>query len=164
MNVAATADFKPGDAGSAAAAVVKANADAVIVIARDGAQGALAELGNAGVDGKRILLSDGAFARYGSRLPAKFLDGARAVVAGQLPDAEFQARLLGVDPGLKDVSFAAEAYDAVTVAALAAARAQDDAAAPSPPTSSLLPEEPWKDPRGNRQLKPASPTKTAGRG
>jgi hypothetical protein len=32
-----------------------------------------------------------------------------------------------VDPGLKDVSFAAEAYDAVTVAALAAARAQDDA-------------------------------------
>ena len=127
MKVAATAGFTPGGAGSAAAAVKKAAADAVIVIARDGAQGALAELANAGVDGKRIILSDGAFARYGSRLPAKSLDGARAVVAGQLPDAGFQARLLTVDPGLKDVSFAAEAYDAVTVAALAAARAQDDA-------------------------------------
>jgi neutral amino acid transport system substrate-binding protein len=127
LEVAVTAGFKPGEAGSAAAAVDKANADAVIVIARDGAQGALAELGNAGVDGKRIILSDGAFARYGSRLPAKSLEGARTVVAGQLPDADFQARLLTVDPGLKDVSFAAEAYDAVTVAALAAARAQDDA-------------------------------------
>ncbi|MDQ0692370.1 ABC transporter substrate-binding protein [Arthrobacter sp. W4I7] len=127
LAVAATAGFKPGEAGSAAAAVDRASADAVIVIARDGAQGALAELGNAGVDGKRIILSDGAFARYGSRLPAKSLDGARSVVAGQLPEADFQARLLTVDPGLKDVSFAAEAYDAVTVAALAAARAQDDA-------------------------------------
>jgi neutral amino acid transport system substrate-binding protein len=66
LEVAVTAGFKPGEAGSAAAAVDKANADAVIVIARDGAQGALAELGNAGVDGKRIILSDGAFARYGS--------------------------------------------------------------------------------------------------
>jgi branched-chain amino acid transport system substrate-binding protein len=127
LQVAVTADFTPGEAGSAAAGVAKAAADAVIVIARDGAQGALSELGNAGVDGKRIVLSDGAFARYGSRLPARSLDGARAVVAGQLPDAEFQARLLAVDPGLKDVSFAAETYDAVTVAALAAARAQDDA-------------------------------------
>jgi neutral amino acid transport system substrate-binding protein len=127
LEVTVTAGFKPGEAGSAAAAVDKANADAVIVIARDSAQGALAELGNAGVDGKRIILSDGAFARYGSRLPAKSLEGARTLVAGQLPDADFQARLLTVDPGLKDVSFAAEAYDAVTVAALAAARAQDDA-------------------------------------
>jgi neutral amino acid transport system substrate-binding protein len=127
VGVAATAAFTAGDAAGAAASVDKANADAVIVIARDGAQGALAELGNAGVDGKRIILSDGAFARYGSRLPAKSLDGARALVPGVLPHAGFQARLLTVDPGLKDVSFAAEAYDAVTVAAVAAARAEDDA-------------------------------------
>ncbi|VXC43484.1 Receptor ligand binding region family protein [Arthrobacter sp. 9AX] len=127
LEVAATAGFTAGDAAVAAAAVNKAHADAVIVIARDGTQGALAELGKAGVAGKKVLLSDGAFARYGSRLPAKFLDGARALVPGALPDADFQARLLTVDPGLKDVSFAAEAYDAVTVAALAAARAQDDA-------------------------------------
>lgn len=127
MEVLATAGFKPGDAGSAADAAGKAEAGAVIVIARDGAQGALAELANMGVDGKQLILSDGAFGRYGSALAGRYLEGARAVVPGQLPKAGFQARLLAVDPALKDVSFAAEAYDAVTVAALAAARAQDDA-------------------------------------
>jgi neutral amino acid transport system substrate-binding protein len=127
LDVLATAGFKPGDAGSAADAAGKAKAGAVIVIARDGGQGALAELANSGVDGKQLILSDGAFGRYGSGLAAGYLEGARAVVPGQLPDAEFQARLLAVDPDLKDVSFAAEAYDAVTVAALAAARTQDDA-------------------------------------
>ncbi|MDQ0870375.1 neutral amino acid transport system substrate-binding protein [Arthrobacter sp. V1I9] len=127
MEVLATAGFKPGDAGSAADAAGKAEAGAVIVIARDGAQGALAELANLGVDGKQLILSDGAFGRYAPGLAGRYLEGARAVVPGQLPKAGFQARLLAVDPGLKDVSFAAEAYDAVTVAALAAARAQDDA-------------------------------------
>jgi branched-chain amino acid transport system substrate-binding protein len=127
MQVVASEGFTPGEAGNAARAAGKGGPGAVIVIARDGAQGALAELGNAGVDGGRILLSDGAFARYGSGLAAQYLDGARALVPGQLPDADFQARLLKVNRGLKDVSFAAETYDAVTVAALAAARAQDDA-------------------------------------
>lgn len=127
LDVLATAGFKPGDAGNAADAAGKAEAGAVIVIARDGGQGALAELANSGVDGKQLILSDGAFGRYDSGLAAGYLEGARTLVPGQLPDAEFQARLLTVDPDLKDVSFAAEAYDAVTVAALAAARAQDDA-------------------------------------
>ncbi|MHC6594547.1 ABC transporter substrate-binding protein [Arthrobacter sp. C152] len=119
--------FKPGDAATAAAAVAKAKPDAVVLIAREGAQGALAELNNARVGGARILLSDGAFGRYGSRLGSRALEGARAVVPGQLPTAVFQGRLLGVDGSLKDVSYAAETYDAVTLAALAAARAQDDA-------------------------------------
>ncbi|WP_458782206.1 ABC transporter substrate-binding protein [Arthrobacter sp. D3-16] len=127
LDVVANAAFTAGDAGNAADTAGKADPGAVFVIARDGAQGALAELANSGVDGKRLVLSDGAFGRYGSGVAAGYLDGARAVVPGQLPDADFQARLLTVDPGLKDVSFAAEAYDAVTLAALAAARAQDDA-------------------------------------
>jgi neutral amino acid transport system substrate-binding protein len=127
LEVLATAGFKPGEAGSAAEAAGKAAPGAVIVIARDGAQGALAELAGTGVDGKQLILSDGVFARYGSGLASGYLEGARAVVPGQLPGADFQARLLAVDAGLKDVSFAAEAYDAVTLAALAAARAQDDA-------------------------------------
>ncbi|WP_461190329.1 ABC transporter substrate-binding protein [Arthrobacter sp. Z4-13] len=127
VDVLASAGFKPGDAGSAADVAGKAGPGAVIVIARDGAQGALAELANSGVDGKQLILSDGAFGRYGSGLAAGYLEGARAVVPGQLPDAGFQAKLLAVDPALKDLSFAAEAYDAVTVAALAAATAQDDA-------------------------------------
>lgn len=127
VDVVANAAFTAGDAGSAADTAGKSDPGAVFVIARDGARGALAELANSGIDGKRLILSDGAFGRYGSGVAAGYLDGARAVVPGQLPDAEFQARLLTVDPGLKDLSFAAEAYDAVTLAALAAARAQDDA-------------------------------------
>ena len=127
LDVLASVGFTPGEAGAAAAAVREAQPDAVVLIARDGAQGALAELNNAALAGSRLILSDGAFSRYGSRLGTKALDGARAVVPGQLPSAGFQERLLGIDPALKDVSFAAETYDAVTLAALAAAKAEDDA-------------------------------------
>ncbi|PNI07145.1 amino acid ABC transporter substrate-binding protein [Arthrobacter sp. AFG7.2] len=127
LDVLAATGFTPGEAGSAATSAREANPDAVIVIARDGAHGALAELHNAGLAGSKLVLSDGAFSRYGSKLGAKALEGARAVVPGQLPSAGFQERLLGIDPDLKDVSFAAETYDAVNLAALAAARAEDDA-------------------------------------
>lgn len=127
LDVLGSVAFTPGEAGSAAAAAREGNPDAVILIARDGAQGALAELNNAALPGSRLVLSDGAFSRYGSRLGTKALEGARAVVPGQLPSPGFQERLLGVDPDLKDVSFAAETYDAVTLAGLAAARAEDDA-------------------------------------
>ncbi|MFN3923715.1 MAG: ABC transporter substrate-binding protein [Pseudarthrobacter sp.] len=126
LDVLAAVGFTPGEAGSAAAAIREAQPDAVILVARDGAQGALAELNNAALAGSRLILSDGAFSRYGSKLGTRALDGARAVVPGQLPSAGFQERLLGIDPALKDVSFAAETYDAVTLAALAAARAEDD--------------------------------------
>lgn len=127
LTVLPGAGFKSGAAAEAARSAGKARPDAVVLIAREGAQGALAELNNAGLSGSRIILSDGAFARYGSGLASRVLEGARAVVPGQLPTAAFQARLLAVDPALKDVSYAAETYDAVTLAALAAARAQDDA-------------------------------------
>jgi branched-chain amino acid transport system substrate-binding protein len=127
LRVAGNEEFAPGDAARAADAARQANADSVILVARDGAQDALAELNNAGMAGSRMILSDGAFARYGSKLAAKALDGARALVPGRLPSAGFQERLLAVDGKLKDVSFAAETYDAVTVAALSAAKARDDA-------------------------------------
>lgn len=126
LEVGATASFKPGDAAAAAAEAGDGDG-AVILVARDGAQGAMAELNNAGVAGSRIILSDGAFARYGQGLGAKALDGARAVVPGRLASAGFQSRILEVDKDLRDMSFASETYDAVTLAALAAARAQDDA-------------------------------------
>lgn len=122
-----TTEFKPGDARQAADAARKAAPDAVVLIARDGAQGAIAELDNAGLSGSRIILSDGAFGQYGSGLGSKALDGARAVVPGVFPSADFQARLIAVDPGLKDLSFAAETFDAVNLAVLAASRADDDA-------------------------------------
>ncbi|MDR6417304.1 ABC transporter substrate-binding protein [Pseudarthrobacter sulfonivorans] len=122
-----TSAFKPGSAQQAAVTAHAAKPDAVVLIAREDAQGALAELNNAGLSGSKVILSDGAFAQYGSGLGSKALDGARAVVPGVFAAAAFQARLLAVSPALKDLSFAAEAYDAVNVAALAAATADDDA-------------------------------------
>ncbi|MCU1518318.1 MAG: transporter substrate-binding protein [Pseudarthrobacter sp.] len=127
LETAGTWAFTPGNAQQAASAAREAAPDVVVLIARDGAQGAIAELNNAGLSGNKIILSDGAYAQYGSGLGSRALDGARAVVPGVFPTAEFQARLIAVDPGLKDLAFAAETYDAVTLAALAAAAADDDA-------------------------------------
>ena len=127
LDAASSSAFKPGDAGKAVAAAKAAKPDAVVLIARDDAQGAIAELNNAGLSGKKIILSDGAFAQYGSGLGSKALDGARAVVPGVFPSMDFQSRLVAVNPALKDLSFAAETYDAVNLAVLAAAKADDDA-------------------------------------
>ncbi|HET6270973.1 MAG TPA: ABC transporter substrate-binding protein, partial [Arthrobacter sp.] len=54
------AGFRPGRAGQAAAAVKAAAPDAVVLIAREDAQGAIAELNNAGLPGEKLILSDGA--------------------------------------------------------------------------------------------------------
>lgn len=79
--------------------------------------------------GSKLILSDGAFRQYGSGLGAKALDGARAVVPGVFPSAHLQGELVAVDAGLKDMTFAPETYDAVNLAAVAAAVADDDAGA-----------------------------------
>lgn len=127
LETVSTSGFAPGDARQAAMAAQKAAPEAVVVIAREGAQGAIAELNNAGLSGSKIILSDGAFARYGSALGSKALEGARAVIPGVFPSADFQARLVAVDPQLKDLSYAAETFDAVNLAVLAATEADDDA-------------------------------------
>jgi neutral amino acid transport system substrate-binding protein len=121
------AGFRPGRARQAAAAVKAAAPDAVVLIAREDAQGAIAELNNAGLPGEKLILSDGAVNQYGSGLGARALDGARGILPGVFPAVDFQAQLVSVDPGLKDMTFAAETYDAVNLAAIAAAAAADDA-------------------------------------
>lgn len=122
-------EFADGKAAPAAATVKDSAPDAVVVIARRGAQAALAELLNAGISGKKLILADGAIRQYGSELGAGGLDGARGVLPGVFPGTDFQNELVEIDPGLKDMTFAAEAYDAVNLAALAAAAAEDDAGA-----------------------------------
>lgn len=124
--VAVTA-FAPGHAQQAAAAAKAAAPDAVVLVARAGAQGAIAELNNAGVAGKKLILSDGAVNQYGSGLGSSALDGTRGILPGTFASAHFQGELVSVDPQLQDMTFAAETYDAVNLAAVAAAAAQDDA-------------------------------------
>lgn len=127
LGIVASASFAPGQARQAAAAVKAAAPDAVVLVSRAGAQGAIAELNNAGVAGKKLLLSDGAVNAYGSGLGSKALDGARGILPGTFASARFQAELVSVDPQLTDMTFAAETYDAVNLAAISAAAAQDDA-------------------------------------
>ncbi|QDY91627.1 amino acid ABC transporter substrate-binding protein [Arthrobacter sp. UKPF54-2] len=127
LGTAVDAEFTAGHAQQAAAAAKAASPDAVVLVARDGAQGAIAELNNADLAGKKLVLSDGAVNQYGPGLGSKALDGARGVLPGTFPSAHFQAELVAVDPGLKDMAFAAETYDAVNLAAIAAAAAEDDA-------------------------------------
>ncbi|MCU1547905.1 MAG: amino acid transporter substrate-binding protein [Arthrobacter sp.] len=127
LDPVADAEFKPGEAQQAAAAAKAAAPDAVVLIAREGAQGAIAELNNVGLPGKKLILSDGAVNQYGSGLGARALEGARGILPGLFPAVGFQSKLVSVDPGLKDMAFAAETYDAVNLAAVAAAAAEDDA-------------------------------------
>ena len=121
------AAFAPGQAQQAAAAAKAAGPDAVVLVSRDGAQGAIAELNNVGLAGRKLILSDGAVNQYGSGLGSRALDGARGVLPGIFASAHFQAELVSVDPGLRDMTFAAETYDAVNLAVIAAAAAEDDA-------------------------------------
>ena len=65
----------------------------------DGAQGAIAELNNAGLAGKKLILSDGAVNQYGSGLGSSALDGARGILPGTFASAHFQGELVAVDPG-----------------------------------------------------------------
>jgi branched-chain amino acid transport system substrate-binding protein len=127
LGIVADVQFTPGQAQQAAAAAKAAGPDAVILAARSGAQGAIAELNNAGLAGKKLILSDGAINQYGSALGSNALDGSRGILPGVFPSAHFQAELVAVDPDLKDMTFAAETYDAMNLAAIAAAAAQDDA-------------------------------------
>jgi neutral amino acid transport system substrate-binding protein len=127
VEIITASEFRPGEAREAAAEAKAAGPEAVVLVAREDAQGAIAELNNAGLGGKKLILSDGAVDQYGSGLGSNALDGARGVLAGVFPSAHFQGELVSIAAGLKDMTFAAETYDAVNLAAIAASAAQDDA-------------------------------------
>jgi branched-chain amino acid transport system substrate-binding protein len=112
--------------GSAAAAK---GADAVVVIAQGDGQPILASVADSGVPGSKVLASSGLLGRYGSALANKALEGARVAVPGVFPTPEFQSALLEHAAGLTDLTFAAEAYDAASLAILAAEEAKDDGGA-----------------------------------
>lgn len=71
-------------------------------------------------------LVDGNLSNYGTDLPAGALEGSKGTLPGAEASADFQARLLEVDPSLNDFSYAPESYDAAIVIALAAIAANSD--------------------------------------
>jgi ABC-type branched-subunit amino acid transport system substrate-binding protein len=70
----------------------------------------------------RVYLVDGNIAEY-TQLAKGLLNGVRGTIPGAKPSTAFQAWLRAFDPKLADYSYAAEAYDATVLNALAAAAA-----------------------------------------
>ena len=83
----------------------------------------------AGFGKEKLWLTGGNLADYSQALPAGTLLGARGVIEGAEPDAELQKRLKAVGSTVTDFRYAAEAYDAVMLAALAAIVAGNDGGA-----------------------------------
>ena len=113
---------------------VKAAApDAVVLIGFDETARVVTELVKQGVgpqQGTRLYLADGAVGQVSlAALPPGTLNGVRATVPGAPLPADFAARLTALDPQLQVFSYAAHAYDAVVLLALAAEEARSDAPA-----------------------------------
>jgi branched-chain amino acid transport system substrate-binding protein len=123
-------DSTTTDFADVVATVVKASPDAVVLAtpgdAVDQTKAVIAALTSAGFGGAKLWLTSQNLSDYSQALPAGMLDGANGVLEGAQPDAAFVARLKQIDPGLVDVQYAAEAYDATVLAALAAVVAKDD--------------------------------------
>lgn len=110
------------DGNSLEAAVVEAIAaapSAVIVLA-DQSRDSLAPLLASGVQGSQLYLSGLGASDLSADFPAGSLTRATTSALGASVTTEFAERLRETDPGLADVTFAAESYDAVIVLALAA--------------------------------------------
>lgn len=116
-------------AASAVAKAVKAKPDAVVLATPDNGdvtKALIAELVKAGYGGAKLWLTSQNLADYSQALPAGTLKDVNGVLEGPRPDDAFIARLKVEDPGLGEVRYAAEAYDATMLAALAALLAGDD--------------------------------------
>ena len=116
-------------AASAVAKAVKAKPDAVVLATPDNGdvtKALIAELVKAGYGGAKLWLTSQNLADYSQALPAGTLKDVNGVLEGPRPDDAFIARLKVEDPGLGEVRYAAEAYDATMIAALAALLAGDD--------------------------------------
>ena len=76
----------------------------------------------------RLYVTDGSMSnRY--KLPTATLNGVRGTIPGSQPSSSIADRFRAIDPGLKDFSFAQEAYDATMLAALSAVAAASDSGA-----------------------------------
>lgn len=118
---------------SQVAEIAAAGADALVLVAFEETTTIIPQLIAAGAGPKDLptYFVDGNTADYSpdgtSPLPPGTLEGVKGTIPGADTAGEFQTRLKEIDPKLTDFAYAAEAYDAVTVSALAAVAAESDA-------------------------------------
>jgi ABC-type branched-subunit amino acid transport system substrate-binding protein len=86
------------------------------------------ELVNQGIGPQDVPLYfvDGNLSNYGDQFPPGTLDGNKGTLPGAEAAADFQERMLSVNPDLNDFSYGPESYDAAVLIALAAIAAGDD--------------------------------------
>jgi ABC-type branched-subunit amino acid transport system substrate-binding protein len=128
VEVAADADADEIAAG--VASVKEAAPDAVVLATPDnGAQTKklIKQLIAAGFGGSKLWLTSQNVADYSQALKSGLLKGVNGVLDGAEADAAFRKIIKKEDPGVALFRYAAEAYDATVLAALAAEIAGDDA-------------------------------------
>ncbi|MCT2087001.1 ABC transporter substrate-binding protein [Microbacterium enclense] len=126
--VSVAVPYNPGDTvfTSQVDQLLAAQPDAIAVIAFEETSSIIPQLVNTqGYAGSKVYFVDGNLSNSYEFQPGT-LEGAKGTLPGNPADTDFQARLLEIDPALTDFSYAPESYDAVIVAALAAAQAGDD--------------------------------------
>lgn len=131
-SVEVAGDAKPEDLAAAVDTVKGAEPDAVVLATPDNGdqtKALITQLSAAGYGGAKLWLTSGNTADYSQALPAGLLNGVNGLLDGAETDAAFQAKIKQEDPGVIDFRFAAEAYDATVLAALAAVLAGDDGGA-----------------------------------
>jgi branched-chain amino acid transport system substrate-binding protein len=109
------------------AEVVAAKPDAVVVVTDTAAALAVPGLAAAGYPGSELYFVGLSIADHSGDLPAGSITGSKASLPGLDIGSigDFTDRILEIDPAITDFSYAAETYDAVILAALAALAAQD---------------------------------------
>lgn len=101
------------------------NPDALAIIAFDQTKLIVPALAAAGFDTSKLYFVDGNLADYSGDFEPGTLEGSKGTLPGANAEGEFRERLLEVNPDLTDFAYAAESYDAVMLAALAAVRGGD---------------------------------------
>jgi branched-chain amino acid transport system substrate-binding protein len=131
-SVELAADAKPEDLAAAIETVKAAEPGAVVLATPDNGdqtKALISQLSAAGYGGAKLWLTSGNVADYSQALPGGLLNGVNGLLDGAEVDAAFQAKIKQEDPGVIDFRYAAEAYDATVLAALAAVLAGDDGGA-----------------------------------
>lgn len=107
--------------------IAATKADAIVLIAFEETKSIVPQLVTAKVGPQDVptYFVDGNTANYDD-LPKGVLKGTKGTIPGAETTGDFKKRLATVDPKLKDYAYAAESYDAVIIAALAAIAAGDD--------------------------------------
>jgi neutral amino acid transport system substrate-binding protein len=122
-------EFPPGQTtfSSEVTAALATKPDAIVVLAFDETKSIIPELKSQNAPMSKIYMSDGNTADYSKDFDPGTLEGAQGTIPGASPKddlkqrlAEFYKKSSGKD--LADYSYAAESYDATTLAALAAVK------------------------------------------